>query len=377
MPANPRLRGQAIAMVAVAAIMFAISMAAFHQQTFGTKLSDIPTHLQAVMNSTRTGVWPSYSILFVLLHGLSLGSQNPVVLGYVAIVLLSSLIALKSVLTYQNLAIRSMSPFAAAGIAASLAFVQPIMNWWNHWVIVGQIPPNAWHNSTSVLAMPVVILLFYASLRSVEAPTLKTSALVSTLIVLSVITKPNYILAMLPVFALFFLYAAVVRQGLGLLRTSGHLIVMLVPALAVLVIQYVLTFGSSEATTHIILAPLQVWQKYSPHPAISFVLSAAFPLAFAALYRERWNTRFLYAWAVFGVAALQAVLLAEEGARFHAGNFFWGANMALYVLFLVTADLFFRSPFTARAAPVLMLFLLHLASGLYVFARIVAGLGYN
>src|SRR5450759_5159642 len=100
--------------------------------------------------------------------------------------------------------------------------------------------------------MSLVILPFYASLRSVEAPTLKTSALVGTLIVLSVITKPNYILAMLPVFALFFLYAAVVRQGLGLLRTSGHLIVMLVPALAVLVIQYVLTFGSSEATTHII-----------------------------------------------------------------------------------------------------------------------------
>jgi hypothetical protein len=70
------------------------------------------------------------------------------------------------------------------------------------------------------------------------------------------------------------------------------------------------------------------------------------------------------------------VLLAEPGPRFTAANFLWGPCMALYLVFLTSAEVFFRQPISGRSIPVLTFFLLHLGSGVYFYWRIVAGLGY-
>jgi hypothetical protein len=43
------------------------------------------------------------------------------------------------------------------------------------------------------------------------------------------------------------------------------------------------------------------------------------------------------------------ILFAEEGSPFAHGNFGWGAYMAMYMLFLISAQIVLRHPFTARA----------------------------
>jgi hypothetical protein len=152
--------------------------------------------------------------------------------------------------------------------------------------------------------------------------------------------------------------------------------VLLVPVTVVLLVQSLII--SVYLDTSAIVAPFAVWSLYSPHPLASLMLSLAFPLAVLLLYRESWrgNEALVLAWAVFAIALLEFVLLAEPGPRFSAANFLWGPCMALYLVFLTSAEIFLRQPMSARCVAVLAFFLLHLGSGVYFYWRIVTGLGY-
>jgi hypothetical protein len=101
-------------------------------------------------------------------------------------------------------------------------------------------------------------------------------------------------------------------------------------------------------------------------------------LAVSILYRDclTRDVGLRFAWPVFAVALLQFALFAEGGARFGAGNFFWGAYMALYTLFLSSARVLMRQPMSGRTLLAFAVLALHFASGLYFFWRIVSGLGY-
>jgi hypothetical protein len=114
------------------------------------------------------------------------------------------------------------------------------------------------------------------------------------------------------------------------------------------------------------IAPFEVWSLYSPHLLFSLLLSLAFPMTVSILYVEQWrgSVAFPLAWAVFAAAMIIFILFAEVGARFSHRNFFWGAFMALYLLFLTCADIWLRQPMSAKAMAVLAVFLLHLGSGL-------------
>ena len=143
------------ARVFVAIVLFAIALPAFYQQTLGTGGSDIPTHF----GIARDIPYPSYSILSVFVGGLLWAGADRLAVGWVAIVLLSACVALKGTLSFGILSKHNELVAVAECIAVALAFVMPIVNWWNYRsVYLGQIAPTIWHNSTTVLVMPVVVL---------------------------------------------------------------------------------------------------------------------------------------------------------------------------------------------------------------------------
>jgi hypothetical protein len=206
----------------------------------------------------------------------------------------------------------------------------PIVNWWNYKsVYLGQIAPTIWHNSTTILVMPVVILLFSASSRWLGAPTTRNATLTSGLCVLSAAIKPSYAIALLFVLVPWYCYIALKTTGMSLLRLVGHIAILLGPVIGTLLIQWLLI----ASYTAITIAPFGVWSLYSPNPIASLMLSLAFPLAVSILYRGCWrgNVGFVLAWAVFAVALMEFILLAEEGVRFNHANFLWGPCMALCV----------------------------------------------
>ena len=366
-------RARTLATIFIGLALFAASLPAFYPQVFGTRISDIPAHFSI----GSTDAYARYSILYLLVHGLlSIGANEPV-MGWVAIVLLSTFVAFKAALNFRVLSEESKGLILPTCVAVVLTFAMPIMNWWNyHSVYLGQIAPTVWHNSTTILEMPVAILLFYAGLRCLEESNFRNSVLVSGLAALSTLIKPSYAIAWLPVFVSWFCLKAYGGKGMSMRRLAGQVAVLVGPIAVLLMIQGLLI--ETYITTRIIFAPFGVWSLYSPHPAFSLLLSLAFPLSALILCREplRQGRGLAFAWLVFAVALLQFILFAEDGARFSHGNFFWGAFMALHVLFLTSADLLLRQPISMRSLTPFGFLVLHFASGLYFYGRIVSGLGY-
>jgi len=185
-------------MLSVMLALSAASIPAFYQQTLGTKLADIPIHFSRESQSP-------YSILALFVRALLMISADPLLIGWIAIALLTVAVVLKGVLTLAVLSKTSKNAAVSAVVAVALAFVMPIMNWWNYKnVYLGQIAPTIWHNSTTILVMPVVIVLFYVSVDFLRTPSFRNAVSTSGLCILSAVIKPSYVIALMPILAAWF-----------------------------------------------------------------------------------------------------------------------------------------------------------------------------
>jgi hypothetical protein len=321
-------------------------------------------------------------------------------------VVLTTCVVAKAWLTYVVLARRS--PCLASGacessprlsretllvvITAALLVAAPIVRpWWTHRVYLGQISPNVWHNPTSVVCWPLVILLFFAADDFLRSARLRVLAAVGALAALGVLAKPNYFLAFAPVFGLL----ALRRFGFSRVWILSQ--VAMLPTVAILLWQLTASFDGPDAMRpgrHIAWMPLAAWHLYTSSIPVSLAFSLAFPLSYVILFRRSLQNRALlgFAWAVMLSALLWTACFAEvvtsDGAVDVDFNFSWGAHLSLYVLFLVTAIDMLDNPLATaalarhatggwRAALPWWLLGAHAASGIFWVARQALGRGYS
>jgi hypothetical protein len=199
----------------------------------------------------------------------------------------------------------------------------------------GYIVGAAYHNPTTLFAKPFAVGLFIlvaARLTRARGAPLAGSAFVSVtaLTVLACIAKPSLPIALIPAALLLALWW---RRDL----VRHLLLACAVPAAAVLWWQHAVLAGG-ELGGGIAWAPLDVLGTYSDHLGVKLVLSLLFPLAVVGLCRGALDDMGLrLAWLTFIVAALPLYLLAETGPRADDGNFAWGAQLAVLVLYLASA----------------------------------------
>jgi hypothetical protein len=363
---------RAIAILFVAAVLFGLSLPAFLQEMFGTKVSDMPFQF-SLQDPTSV-----YSILILFVLALTTMGANELVMGWSASLLLSGCVALKGVLAFHVLSKNTKRSMLAAFVAVALGVVMPIVNWWKPTgLYLGQFAPTIWHNPTTIAAMPVAIVTFFACLRSLRSPTMRNTVWLSAFVVLGASIKPAYVVALLPAFIPFFSWTAFVVHGMRLQLLVIRAAILIGPLLILFPLQSFLIVTLKD--TWMTVAPFAVWSYYSPHPLASLLLSVAFPFSVVVLYGDKLygNLAVILAWLTFAVAVVIFILFAEEGPRFTHANFSWGTYMSIYILFLVSADFFFRQPLSGRSVPVLAFFFMHLASGIYFYWRIVTGLGYT
>ena len=76
----------------------------------------------------------------------------------------------------------------------------------------------------------------------------------------------------------------------------------------------------------------------SSNVMLSILAITIFP-CFVALFcrTKKSNNKLLpYAFVFYGISVLEAALLSESGGRKYHGNFFWGMNLAIGILFFAT-----------------------------------------
>lgn len=229
-----------------------------------------------------------------------------------------------------------------AGLAAMLLtlvalLVGPLsfLTWHRDNLYLGYIAPITYHNPTVTLLRPFALLLFIYALKAMTAPADRSTrdvVITALLTALATYAKPNYTLCLLPVMG-----GVLAAHWLRRLPANWRLILggIILPGTVALGLQYSFTFEANVENA-IIFSPLTVARSFeSVHIFPKLALSLVFPVVVVALYidRVRHDTALLLAWPVTTVALGYAYLLAEEGMP-GDGNFFWGAQVALFILFV-------------------------------------------
>ena len=243
---------------------------------------------------------------------------------------------------------------AAALVPAAVLVLQPVLpldpSRYDAWLF-GYFPPNQWHSPTTLFSKPFALLLLGLG-PAVVWPAYGTRAgwprllASAALVVMSVLVKPNFIMAFLP--ALGVLAVLNWRRADWLWLGLGFAL----PAVAVLEWQYAVTYALNTEGAGVILAPLHVIRLHvsAGLATLGWRLAASllFPLAAVACFPSvRADRRVQLAWATFLVGAAIGYLLAE-GDRAGAGNFLWSGQLAAFVLFAASAVAVLRAAATGR-----------------------------
>jgi len=295
--------------------------------------SDIQAHAvllkKAVNGTIPFPANPLYCLTIYAIAFFNTGTEHL----YIASVLILSLgVTAKFIISqkfavhyYRNIPRRNIPSDAVIALLCALllfAFSIPSTILSKGTFYLGQIPPNVWHNSTTIFLMPFALLLFWFSYEQLVKPTTANNLLITLFCVLNVLIKPSFYF----VFSLSYPLMLISRFGLRKELWLNLLPVVTGSALlaAEYYLMYVLGFDLSNEKSGIAISLLSAWSHYSPNIAISLIASTFFPLVYLCFY---WKDLFQklvlqYAMLSFLIAIVIASVFIETGPRTFHFNFF-------------------------------------------------------
>lgn len=205
---------------------------------------------------------------------------------------------------------------------------------------LGLLPPNVYHNSTIICALPFSVLAFVLGVKRLAAtrpPALAHDLALSLVLVLGAIFKPSYAFTFGPAFAVLF----VRRFGWGP-TALGRLAVVLLPVLLVVAGQLLWTRQHPHDTLYgastLALGWPAGWRTFVPDFGSARVAACAASSllvpAVAYALRPAWLRRPAHQLALGSLLAglLLFLLVHETGLRARHGNFIWQVVAASHVL---------------------------------------------
>ncbi len=238
----------------------------------------------------------------------------------------------------------------ALGIALLLLIVTPISMFRisGRGFYFGYIGINVVHNPTMapLKFFSLLALIFVLRASNGTLPFSRRNVLIGALLIaLSMFSKPNFALVLLPALMLVLGVRVVVARNF----TGFRLLVfgLIIPMIVLLIFQYVVQYYlvPNPTGSRIVFDPFTTLQYYEGSRLIlglKFLLSIAFPLAVAVFYRRAAfaDLGVILGWLMLAAGAAQMYLFAESGMRRYDGNFWWSAQIALFLLFVVSVRLF-------------------------------------
>lgn len=304
--------------------------------------TDITLHWEMAPRIVESGHALSYSLWYPIVYLFSGGFYSVDSARIASVAALSVLLVAKALIVLW-IARRAVPAGYAVAIAVVSVLVMCLVNPATPTdVVLGQISPNIWHNSTNILVAPFAFAAFALGIGFLSAPTGRRAALLSVVLVVMVLAKPSFALALLPVLGIATLIAFG-REGLTWRTRIGLIAAVFVPVTLVLIYQYVSVWvdGVVRSDFSLTVDPLAGWMSHSDNPLLSLLLSFAGPVAavFAMSPEARRSVPVVIAWATTALAVAQFALFAEvssAGEVSSSMNWSWGAHTASSILFVVS-----------------------------------------
>lgn len=267
---------------------------------------------------------------------------------------------------------------AAAG-AVLLMGIAPItvLTWGSQNLYFGYIPAHVYHNPTQQVLKPFALLFFVAAVYVFQADSspqvrtrrLRLIALVFLVGLCATLAKPSFSICLIPAVGAVTLYRLYRRQTIDWL-----LLIFGVGAPVALVLGWQYLFHRS-GMGGFALDPLLVMDYFSPGTwHWKFLLSIPFPAAVYLLYWRgaRGRIDLNLAWLAFGASVAYLYLLSEP-RDWTSANFWWSAQVCMFVLLVVSSRFFVRqlriqSRRTWKSVVVALLFVVQVVCGVVWYA---------
>jgi hypothetical protein len=235
--------------------------------------------------------------------------------------------------------------------SASLLIVAPISVFtsFENNLYKGYIGINTYHSPTIIVLKPFAILVFLYTMkvfngqRKIRDGRVITAA--GAITILSILVKPSYSICLLLALALFVIHRVYKKRPIDwwlLIFGIG------IPSAIILGWQYYFYFAQN-IETNIIFKPFEIYKYFDFSGDTSwlvpkFLLSISFPLCVYIIFFQnaRRNMWLNFSWLAFFTGSFYSYFLVQSGPEMRAANFWWSAQIALFILFLVSARFFFR-----------------------------------
>lgn len=294
--------------------------------------------------------------------------------------------------------------WSALGAAVAVNTVMPCFIKAIHYQrYVGYQSPSVWHNSTytvmkffAVLTLIYYIRIFYDYKKKWVW---KDWILFTLFLTLSTATKTSFLLVFAPVafLGLFYdLYRKVPVKRILLFASS------IIPSIGIVLFQEVVLFGEETGNGIAVDFGYNVYLR-AEKPYFTMILSALFPVLvflfnIVPVVKETVrnlkhkelprHALFFLSWSMWAVGALQLLFLKETGGRELDGNFTWGYDLCLFLVFAVSIVYFMMNLRSRRFMkgnyPVRLIYAsvlgavlgYHMYCGFVFFIRLLTGVTY-
>ena len=282
-------------------------------------------------------------------------------------------------------------------LSLSLTVLAPVTIWTSP-SMVGYLNPIVYHNPTAIAVRLFLIPVSFLALGIYDYQPdvslnrrIYVTLLNAVFVLLATLAKPSYTLALIPGCCLLAMLRLLMRR-----RVDFRFLIfgICLPGAIMLSLLYLLTYFNYDDGSTIAFGFLTFMKSRVPlwRVFIQLALSLVFPIGvYLSYHREARRDLYLnMSWLIFGVGAAYAYLLYEEGTRFLHGNFLWSGYSAVFVLMFASALFFVKlirpsinsedrgsfplvdMKFTRREAFLILLFGLHLFSGIAYYLRFLA-----
>lgn len=350
---------------------------------------DVQKHVDFAAEIIRGTNFPPTFLYFLAVCAVALFRDDYGSLLFGSLVVLSFAVALKFFVTVrlfaresdlravfgENKALAISNAVGVCLITAFCIYLPKELNLTTHFYI-GQMPPNIWANSTTIFLMPFAILLFWHSYKLLGEFKMRDFWFSTLMIVLNIVTKPNFFLCFVAVFPLLALFRYRLKKEfwLCLIPPAFGFVLMILEYVAIYQLG---AYGYGKpGESGVTIAPLVWWRLFAPNIPVSILISTAFPLVYLAFYFDRVKTsvflQYAYLLTIAGFTIL--ALFGETGERAEHGNFQWQAVVANYILFFAVTTDFARGwaerkGFDLKDKIIALVFLLHVFSGWLYLAK--------
>lgn len=326
--------------------------------------TDIEEHVKQIQKiNMNSATYPPNLLFYFLVNLVSGFSNNIHVLLGSSVLVLSTAMALKYSVSkyiisdYFSIFKISIHPSTLSFVCVSLLFIFPFPDFYfgiDKWYIT-KIPPNVWHNSTTIMVFPFAILLFWKQYKFMVNPLgkdiKKNLFILSILVLLNVLIKPSFLFVFIPVTG-FFVLLTNWNNGLKtmIIKAFPALIAVFFVGITYFLI-YKFQAGSFQTGKSQVKfdEPFAFYSLIMPlwFFPISIILSYIFPLLTYFLFidfRKDKLTKYLVGMILLGWFI--SVFVYESGPRKNHGNFIWQNVITTYLFYLIAVAFILKKHIT-------------------------------